>query len=128
MGTMYWVVVDVLFDDPIYNPDISLPSIEGFCQTFGCTADSEESLLDNIGAALFASNWPDDHHPVLECDISIISPGDVETEIMQDEGICEYLFGSPYNKGIWYQSSRVFIHNEDEDGEYVVEFTPETLH
>jgi len=109
METIYNVVVEVLFDAPIDSCDASTPDISGFSQAFGCTAASQDKVLESVEAALFSTRWLADCHPKIIFDINTIGPDEVATEILKDDEIGCHLSGSPFEAGIWYRSQRMYF-------------------
>ncbi len=130
MNKIYWVIIEVNFDEPILSKNESISETVGFFQTFGCTADTEELMRKSINYSLSKTEWLEDLHPEIQFDISIIDHHDVEREILLDNEINEYLESSPYENGLWYQSGRSYFHKEDDDSGdgYLVEVVPKNMH
>jgi len=109
METIYNVVVEVLFDAPIDGFDAGTPDISGFSQAFGCTAASQDKVLESVEAALFSTRWLADRHPKIIFDINTIGPDEIAAEILKDDEIGSHLSGSPFEAGIWYRSQRMYF-------------------
>jgi len=126
---IYWVIVEVNFKEPMPSEGMDTPETIGFFQTFGCTEASEISMKEKIESSLKEPEWFEAHGSEVEFDISIIERNDVQSEILMDEEINNYILSSPYDKGIWYKSGKAFFHGEENNHEmHIVEIAPKDAH
>jgi len=114
---IFWVIIEVNFKKPMHSEGAETPKIIGFFQTFGCTESTEGAMKKEINSCLIESEWFEVHGAEVEYDISVIDRKDVESEILLDEEINDFLQSSPYNKGIWYKSGKAFFHGNAKSSE-----------